>query len=269
MFHAVGLNHFVEEGVDEVLPVAEVASLDKVVRLLAPPARRGVELEGPQEVGGVLEVGSDGDDLVDEVLDANDAELAKLLLDDVVGRDGRSASVLLDKAPLVHQLADRLEGGRSPGDVGLANPQHVDGGLVQLDEDTVVDLSETEELESLLDLGSDLVDTTDADDKGILVLGGDVEVALLLGLAPQPDLLALLVPVLPGVLLGLLEDLHSLLLASDLVKQCVLGTGSLVGLLALAPLQDGLGDRRQLCVWHSPIFTNRRAKKPHVLCVAH
>ena len=30
-----------------------------------------------------------------------------------------------------------------------ANPQHVDGGLVQLDEDTVVDLPQPEELESL------------------------------------------------------------------------------------------------------------------------
>merc|ERR1712117_911241 len=238
MFHAVGLNHFVEEGVDEVLPVAEVAALDKVVRLLAPPARRGVELEGPQEVGGVLEVGPDGDDLVDQILDADDAEPAQALLDDVVGSDGRSATVLLDEPALVHQLADRLESGRSPGDVGLANPKHVDGGLVQLDEDTVVDLSETEELESLLDLGSDLVDTTDADDKGVLVLGRNVEVALLLGLPPQPDLLALLVPVLLGVLLGLLEDLDSLLLAGDLVQQGVLGSGSLVGLLALTPLED-------------------------------
>merc|ERR1719511_525986 len=228
------LNHFVEEGVDEVLPVSEVSALDKVVRLLAPPSGRGVELEGPQEVGGVLEVGPDGDDLV--------------------GGDGRPATVLLDEPALVHQLADRFESGRSPGDVGLANPKHVDGGLVQLDEDTVVDLSETEELESLLDLGSDLVDTTDADDKGVLVLRRNVKVALLLGLASQPDLLALLVPVLLGVLLGLLEDLHTLLLAGDLIQQGVLGSGSLVGLLALAPLEDGLGDRRQLCVWHSPIF---------------
>merc|ERR1711931_567696 len=222
------LNHFVEEGVDEVLPVSEVSALDKVVRLLAPPAGRGVELEGPQEVGGVLEVGPDGDDLVDEILDANDAEPSQALLDDVVGGDGRPATVLLDEPALVHQLADRLESGRSPSDVGLANPKHVYGGLVQLDEDTVVDLSKTEELESLLDLGSDLVDTTDADDKGVLVLGRNVEVALLLGLPPQPDLLALLVPVLLGVLLGLLEDLDSLLLASDLVQQGVLGSGNFV-----------------------------------------
>ena len=38
-------------------------TLDEVVDLLPPPANRGVQLEGPQEVGRVLEVGADGEDL--------------------------------------------------------------------------------------------------------------------------------------------------------------------------------------------------------------
>jgi len=37
---------------------------------------RGGELERPQEVGRLLEVWPDSEDLVDEVLDANDALLA-------------------------------------------------------------------------------------------------------------------------------------------------------------------------------------------------
>jgi hypothetical protein len=43
-------------------------------------------------------------------------------------------------------------------------------GLGEFDEDTVVDLEETEELEDLARLGRDLVDTLDADDKGELGL---------------------------------------------------------------------------------------------------
>ena len=66
------------------------------------------------------------------------------------------------------------------------DPQHVRGGLVELDEDTVVDLTEPEKLEHLLDLGGHLVDTADTDDKGQLGLGGHVEVALLLSLPLQP-----------------------------------------------------------------------------------
>ena len=68
-----------------------------------------------------------------------------------------------------------------------ADSEHVHGGLVQLDEDTVVDLSQTEQLEDLLDLGGNLVDTTDPHDEGELGVGGDIVVALLPGLAPQPN----------------------------------------------------------------------------------
>lgn len=61
--------------------------------------------------------------------------------------------------------------------VGLDDAQHVDRGLVELDEDAVVDLQEAEELEDLAHLGRDAVDTADADDEGKLVLGRHVEVA--------------------------------------------------------------------------------------------
>ena len=54
------------------------------------------------------------------------------------------------------------------------NPEHVDGGLVQLDEDSVVNLSQSEELENLTHFGGDLVDTTDAHHEGQTGLGGDI-----------------------------------------------------------------------------------------------
>ena len=74
---------------------AEKLTLDEVVDLLPPPASRGVQLEGPQEVGCVAEVGADGHDLVDEVLDADDAVAPELLLDQVVGGDGSPLAVNL------------------------------------------------------------------------------------------------------------------------------------------------------------------------------
>ena len=55
-----------------------------MVGLLAPATGGGVELEGPEEVGGKLEVGSDGQDFVNEVLNTDDVVFAQLLLDDVV-----------------------------------------------------------------------------------------------------------------------------------------------------------------------------------------
>ena len=56
---------------------------------------------------------------MDEVLHADDALLAELVLDEVVGGDGGPLAVNLDEAALVDQVADRLQVRRAPGDVGL------------------------------------------------------------------------------------------------------------------------------------------------------
>ena len=64
--------------------------------------------------------------------------------------------------------------------------QHVLGCLVHLDEDAVVDLPQSHQLEALPDLGGNLVDTTDSHDKGEFGLGSNIVVTLLLGLASQP-----------------------------------------------------------------------------------
>lgn len=72
----VELRHSLDELVDLVLAVAEVAALDEVVRLLGPSAHRVAQLERPEEVGRLLEVLADRRDLVDEVLRADDVVLA-------------------------------------------------------------------------------------------------------------------------------------------------------------------------------------------------
>ena len=45
--------------------------------LLFEATEGGGELEGPKEVVGFLEVGADGPDFVDQILNAGNAELAK------------------------------------------------------------------------------------------------------------------------------------------------------------------------------------------------
>ena len=45
------------------------------------------------------------------------------------------------------------------GEVGLGNTQHVDGGLVQLDEGAVVDLPQSQQLHDLTGTRVDAVDT--------------------------------------------------------------------------------------------------------------
>lgn len=66
------LDHASEQAVNVLLAVTKVTTLGEVVGLLLPATVRVVELERPQEVGSLLEVRSDGEDLVNQVLDADD-----------------------------------------------------------------------------------------------------------------------------------------------------------------------------------------------------
>ena len=118
------------------------------------------QLEGPQEVGGLLEVGADGVDLVDEILNADDAVFAEVLLDERVVGESNALLVDLSVSTLVDELTNSLEVGVTVGDPWLDDLQHLKGGLGQANEDTIVDLKETEELEDLARLRSNLVDTS-------------------------------------------------------------------------------------------------------------
>lgn len=238
------LVHLADEGVDLLLAVAEVTTLDEVLELAGAEAAGGVgELEGPQEVGGLLEVGADGVDLVDEIFHADDAVLAEGLLDDGVVGQGDALPVDLAVAALVDELLDGLEVGVAVGDPGLDDLDHLGGGLGDLDEDTVVDLEETEELEDLAGLGGHLVDTLDADQEDQVGTGGDVGRVRLAGDAVEADLLALGIAVLLDVLLGTLEEDLTLLLVGGLLlllEGVALGAGLLLG---LPLLEESLGDQ--------------------------
>merc|ERR1719183_1174095 len=105
--------HALDELIDEVLPVAPVAAplFAEAVALVLEATLRGGKLEGPEEVGSLLEVRANGEDLVDQVFHAENPKLTKVLRDDLVVRERDALLVDLAEAALVHQLLDRLERG--------------------------------------------------------------------------------------------------------------------------------------------------------------
>jgi len=246
MFKSLYSNHLLEETVDQVLTVAEVSPLGEVVGLLAPAAAGVVQLEVPDEVVGHFEVGADGVDFVDQVFDADDPEFAQSLLDDFIGQSTTTALQLAVTA-LVDQLADGLEVGVSPGDVGVCDTQHAEGGLVQLDERRVVDLAEAEELKDLADAGVQTVNTPQPHDDGELGFRWDVEVAVFPGISAQSDLVGLRLAVFLDVLFGALENDASLRLLLFLLKKSSLDLfGPQIG--ASFPLfQEGFWNCRKFC----------------------
>jgi len=93
------------------LAVTGVAALDEVGALLGEATTGVGELERPEEGVGLLEVGADGVDLVDEILHADDAVLAELALHDRVVNDGDALLVDLGETTLVHELLHGLQVG--------------------------------------------------------------------------------------------------------------------------------------------------------------
>jgi hypothetical protein len=91
--------------------------------------------------------------------------------------------------------------------------QHLQGGLGEPDEDAIVDLQETQQLQCLALLGIDLVDALYPHDESELRLCGDEKAVGLLGFARQPYLLPLGITVFLHVLLRACEDDLALLLA--------------------------------------------------------
>merc|ERR1712146_768851 len=148
------------------------------------------------------EVGSDSVDLVNEVFHAQDAVLAKTLLNHRVVVEGQALLVDLAESTLVDQLAHTLEVGVAIGNVWLDTLEHLRGGLGDLHEHTHVHLTQAHDLQDLLGLGVHVVETTDADNKCELGLAINKVVAGGLGLAVHAHTLLGQSAVLFDILLG-------------------------------------------------------------------
>lgn len=74
------LVHLADELVDLVLTVTQITTLNEVLELPSAEATSGGrELEGPEEVGSLLEVWSYGVNLVDQILNGNYSILSEAL----------------------------------------------------------------------------------------------------------------------------------------------------------------------------------------------
>lgn len=246
------LVHLFDKGVDVLLTVTSVTTLDEVLELAsAETTSRVGELEWPQEVASLLEVGADSVDLMDQVFHADNAVLAKVLLNKLVVGKGNTLLVDLSVATLVDEFTNALKVGVTIGNVWVNNGQHLSGSLGELDEDSVVDLEKTEKLQNLARLRSNLVDTLDTDNEDELGLSRDIEGTLLLAQTSQADLLTLSITVLLDIRLGTLEDDSTLALvglAALLKLSGAVGSGLL---LALALLQEGLRNKDLVLGWDS------------------
>ena len=120
--------------------------------LLFPSVSWSVELDWPDEVVCFLEGWANSPDFVDEGLDVRDSLGAKSTFDDTVVSKRNSGSVHLSVTTLVDQTADIITRWVTVGDVWLDCSDHVDGGTIEADKDSVVDLTKTEELHDLLAL---------------------------------------------------------------------------------------------------------------------
>merc|ERR1712105_305370 len=177
-----------------------------MVRLPPPATGGGVKFKWPQEAVGLLEEAPAGQDLVNEIFHSYDTVFAKLFFyniiinRDTLSVDGRESS-------FVYEIPYGLEVGVSPCHVWLNHSQQGFGALVDLDEYSVVDLSETEQLHNFLDLGGHAVNTLNSHYKGNLGLSWNTDALLGLGQPVEANFLLTLSAIINRILLSTAESL--------------------------------------------------------------
>lgn len=185
--------------------VTSITTFGEVVAFVLPATERVAEFEGPQEVVGFFEGRTASVDFMNEIFNADDVVFAQSIGDDVVVGQSNSLLVDLTVTTFVDQVGDGLERRGTVSDVRFNTTKHSHGGVVDSEEDTVVELTETKKLKNFLGLGVHSHDTSDADNKDNLGFGFNVEVAVVLGLTFHADGSAFGIPVFLDVFLGALE----------------------------------------------------------------
>merc|ERR1719437_318455 len=209
--HCNILDHFGNQLVDLFSTRTGFSAFQKVKKLgfAGKSSLRVGELEWPQEVVGLLEVGPDGVDLVDKIRTAFDSgAVSESLGDDLVGGNGDALLVDLSESTLVHKLLDGGSGRVSVSHVWFDQSEHTNGGFVQLHKSGVVELTKTEELHNLLGLGGDSDNTANSDDQSQFWLSRNKETTFGLGLTAVFDSKLLGGLVLLVILLGVRFELH-------------------------------------------------------------
>ena len=210
------LVHGLNQVVNESLTVTSITTFNIVKELtFSPHVVRVGELEGPKEVRSLLEVRTDSRNFVNKIFNTDDVVLAERLFNNRVISDGDTLLVNLSISTLVDQTTNGLQVRVTVGNIRLNQLKHLRGSLVKTNKDTIVDLQKTQKLKNLTRLGSNVVNTTDTNNKDKLLLGRNVVVTLSLSLTTKTNL------VLGGSLV------FSIILGSTLEKFASLGKLSL------------------------------------------
>ena len=134
--------HSLDQFVDLVLSVSPNAVFLIRMSLLGEALSWGVELEWPEEVVSFLEVRSKSGNLMNKIFNAcKSVLLSELLLNDGVISKRDSGSIDFAVTSLVDELSNSSLRRITIGDVRLYSSEHVNSGLVQSDEHSVVQLS--------------------------------------------------------------------------------------------------------------------------------
>lgn len=96
---------------------------------------------------------------MDQIFSTDNVELAKLILNDLITRDGYALSINFNESTFVDQFSHRLKIWVTPGNVRFTNTEHIDRGFVKFNEDSIIDLTETEQLEDFAYFRGYLVNT--------------------------------------------------------------------------------------------------------------
>jgi len=227
------LVHSLDEGVDFVFSVTSISSLLEMNDFLFVTTSGRAQFERPQKLVHGFKVLADNEDLMNNVLNAENAFAAKFFFDDGVVRDGNALMVDFGESSFVDQLSHCLQIRCSVSDVRFNEFEHFLSGGVQTDENGVVDLSQSQQLQDLSRFGIHSVDTSDTNNKSEFGFGFNIEVSGNSGSSSQFDQRSLSVSVLFHIVLCSLEDHFSLVSATLFDK---LGSLDLFGLDLLSGL---------------------------------
>jgi len=191
--------------VDFVLSVASISAFLVVNALFDVTSTRRVEFEWPQELVDVLEVLADGENFMDEILNADDSVFLELLGDDFVVGDGNPLSVDLTKTTLVDELFHSLQVGCSPSNIGLNEFQHFESGGVESDKDCILNLAKSEKSQNLFCSRINTIDTPNSNNQSESGFRFSEEVATRTSISSCNHQTSIFLSVFLGVFFGSLE----------------------------------------------------------------
>jgi hypothetical protein len=154
------LQHTLNKFVDLFLTVTGVTTFVKVNEFGFETTKRGRKFERVEEVVGLFEAATTREDLVNEILHAGNSMFAKCFVNHQIISQGNTLLVNFSETTFVNEFTYSLEVRFTVGNEWLDKAKHVQSSTVHLDEDTVVNLTKTKELQNFTGFWWDTNDTT-------------------------------------------------------------------------------------------------------------